>query len=66
VKRPVWLSFRDGILHVAMGRGKAELFEPRYFTRIDRQECLRIYDDLRIVLDIIEDLNLNTRIWSKQ
>ncbi len=43
------------------------LFEPRLFTSLLRFQPIAEYmADLQLGMGIVEDLNLNTRIWSKQ
>jgi hypothetical protein len=42
------------------------MFEPRLFRSLIGQDTLREYlDDIEATLGIVEDLNLNTRIWTK-
>ena len=61
----VHLSFTQGCVFVAM-RPQRDLMEPSIFRCVDFQTCLNIYQDTALALGIIEELNLNTRIWSKQ
>ena len=43
------------------------LFEPRVFSRITGFKHVKEYfEDLQLALGIVEDLNLNTRIWTKR
>jgi hypothetical protein len=43
------------------------LFEPKLFSSlIDFENVREYYDDLALAVDIVDDLNLNTRIWSKE
>ena len=65
LKHPLWMSFIDGTLYVAIAPGR-DLFEPKLLSVVDGKQCMSIFDDIAIGLGIIEDLNLNTRIWSKQ
>ncbi|MBN2492693.1 MAG: DUF3137 domain-containing protein, partial [Planctomycetes bacterium] len=63
--RPVYLSFVRSRVYVAIGYGR-ELFEPRFYRSILGFETVAPYfEDLQLALGIVEDLNLNTRIWSK-
>lgn len=63
---PVSLSFVHGHLHVAITHRK-NLFEPRLRkTLLDEQMAQDFLQDLMLVVGIVEDLDLNTRIWSKQ
>jgi hypothetical protein len=65
LRHPLWMSFIDGTLYVAIAPGR-DLFEPKLLSVVDGKQCMSIFDDIAIGLGIIEDLNLNTRIWSKQ
>jgi len=65
LKHPLWMSFIDGVLYVAIAPGR-DLFEPKLLSVVDGKQCMSIFDDIAVGLGIIEDLNLNTRIWSKQ
>ena len=43
------------------------LFEPKIFTTLLDFEMVREYfEDLQLAAGIVDDLNLNTRIWSKR
>jgi len=65
IGRAIHLSFKDGCVFVAMDPGK-NLLEPKLFSPVSYESCCSAFADLRLVLEIVEDLNLNTRIWSKQ
>jgi hypothetical protein len=60
------LSFSASKLYVAVPFQR-ELFEPKI-----RESLLNIshiqeyYDDLKLVVDIVDELNLNTRIWTQK
>lgn len=59
------LSFVNANLHVAIRHSK-NLFEPRLYRTVLDEEMAREYlEDLLLVVGIVEDLDLNTRIWSK-
>ena len=46
---------------------RKDLFEPKLFGDIvEFNNIQEYYDDLVLVLDLVETLNLNTRIWTKQ
>jgi hypothetical protein len=64
VGHAIQLSFVDGMLFAAMHTGH-NLFEPPLFSRIDTRQFMRTFEDMHFVLSIIEELNLNTRIWTK-
>ena len=60
------LAFAGSEVHVAVGSNR-KLFEPNLFTRTDSPELVSNYvRDVRLALGLVEDLNLNTRIWSKE
>jgi hypothetical protein len=59
------LSFAGSHLHVAIAMGR-NLFEPRLFGAADAPALYReFWDDIKFITGIIEDLNLNTRIWTR-
>lgn len=61
----VHLSFVGGSVYIAVNPGK-NLLEPSIFSEVCFETCSELFEDLTLVLGIIEELNLNTRIWSKQ
>jgi len=59
------LSFVGSEVFVALPYTK-NLFEPRLFsTLLDFGTVAHYFEDLQLAMGIVEDLNLNTRIWSK-
>lgn len=63
--RPVYLSFVGSQVFVAVPYRKG-LFEPAVFSRLTDFKAVEGYfDDLQLALGIVDDLNLNTRIWSR-
>jgi len=63
--RPVHMSFVGSRIYVAISCRQA-LFEPRVFsTLLDFAAIEEYYNDLDLAVGIVEDLNLNTRIWMK-
>lgn len=65
-KRQFYISFVDSKIFIAISFLK-NLFEPRVFkTVIDFGQIVDYYRDLELALSLIEELNLNRRIWSKQ
>ena len=61
----ICLSFVGSRVFVAIPYNK-NLFEPRLFsTLLDFGPIARYFEDLELAVGIVEDLNLNTRIWSK-
>ena len=62
--RKVYLSFIDGFLYIAIPY-RHRLFEPRLFRSMMSFTPLKEYFlDLQLMIGIVEDLNLNRRIWS--
>lgn len=63
--RSVHLSFFDNKVAVAVSYDRA-LFEPQIFsTLLDFGLIKSYYDDMSLAIGIVEELSLNTRIWSK-
>ncbi|MEL6578476.1 MAG: DUF3137 domain-containing protein, partial [Cyanobacteria bacterium J06621_12] len=63
--RKVYLSFIDGFLYIAIPY-RHNLFEPRLFKSMMSFAPLREYfQDLQLMIGIVEDLNLNRRIWKQ-
>ena len=63
--KKIHLSFVHSCLYVAIPYTK-DLFEPRLFhTLLDFQPIQQYFQDLQLAISIVEDLNLNTRIWTK-
>lgn len=64
-KRKIHLSFIGSKIFVAISYTR-NLFEPRIFrTLLDFAPIQQYYGDLKTATDVVEELNLNTRIWSK-
>lgn len=62
----IYVSFVGSEVFVAIPY-KKDLFEPKVFTTITGfGDVKRFFDDLQLALGIVEDLNLNTRIWTKR
>ena len=63
--RNIYLSFVGSKVFVAVPYTR-NLFEPRIFkTVVDIEPIKEYYEDLLLAVGIVDDLNLNTRIWSK-
>ncbi|NND95301.1 MAG: DUF3137 domain-containing protein [Flavobacteriales bacterium] len=59
------LSFKDSTVFVAIPISK-DFFEPRIFRTIIEKETTREYhDDMMLAISLVEELDLNTRIWTK-
>lgn len=62
----VALSFVGGQLYIAIPTNKA-YFEPKFFKPAVSLDVIKeIYQDLDFITGIVEDLDLNTRIWTKE
>ena len=61
-----WLSFKDSMLYMAVPY-KKNLFEPKYFKcMVDYVTTFEYFHDLSLFVGIVEEFNLNTRIWTKE
>ena len=64
-KKDIQMSFVDNKLFVVVPYRK-NLFEPKLFGNIvDFNHIQEYYNDLVLILDLVDTLNLNTRIWTK-
>lgn len=62
----LYLSFVNSKVNIAIHWGK-DLFEPKIKKSLLNSEEIEVfYQELNICLGIVEDLNLNTRIWTKE
>ena len=62
----IYISFVDSKMYLGISHTK-DLFEPVYLKSLTRFDVVRDYfDDLVLAAGIVEDMNLNTRIWTKQ
>jgi len=58
-------AFADSILTLAIDH-REDWFEASMFRpATSRRQAERILQELQQVIDLVEELNLNTRIWSK-
>ena len=65
-KKGIQLSFVESRLYVTVPYSK-DLFEPKLFGDIVNFDHIKDYhNDLSLVLDLVQTLNLNTRIWTKE
>jgi hypothetical protein len=65
-KKPIYLSFVNSKMSVAISYNK-NLFEPNVFkTLLGFAPIEEYFNDLNMAVSIVEELNLNTRIWSKE
>ena len=62
-KRKVYLSFVDGFVYIAIPY-RHRLFEPKLLqTMMSFSPLKEYFRDLQLMIGIVEDLNLNRRIW---
>jgi hypothetical protein len=61
----LYLSFTGSKVYVAVPIAR-NMFEPAYLSCADDFKCIsEYYADLSMAIGIVDELNLNTRIWSK-
>ncbi len=65
VGKPVFLSFVSSQVFVAIPYSRKLLEPPIIRSILSFQGTRSYFDDLRFICGIVEDLNLNTRIWAK-
>jgi hypothetical protein len=66
MKVPVHIGFVRSNLYMAISLRK-NMFEPRILRTMLESETVRDYlEDVILAVGIVEDLNLNTRIWTKE
>ena len=64
-KERIYMSFAGSKIFIAVSYAR-DLFEPRIFrTLLDFAPIKQYFEDLQMAVGIADDLNLNTRIWSK-
>jgi hypothetical protein len=64
--KDISLSFVGSKVFVAVPHTE-DMFEPRLFrTLLDFEIVRQYFENLNIGVEVVEDLNLNTRIWSKE
>ncbi len=64
--KKISISFVDSNIYIAIPYDE-DIFKPRYYrTVVNEKATTEYYNVLDLVINIIEDLNLNTRIWSKE
>jgi hypothetical protein len=62
----VYFSFTGGEVNIGISSSKNR-FEPKLFsTVLDIEMAREFVNDLQLALGIVDDLNLNTRIWTKE
>lgn len=62
----VALSFVNNHMYLGLSSNK-KLLEPSLFKKMNDPEKVReYYEDIRLVVSIVEELNLNLRIWTRE
>jgi hypothetical protein len=62
----IYIAFNNNKIFVAV-RIARDLFEPRIFTTLyDIKPLYSYYNDLMMVISIVDELNLNQRIWTRE
>lgn len=66
VNKPIYISFVDNHLHIAINYDK-DLFEPRVFASLLDESLTKEYiNNLYLAVSIVEELKLNDRLWSRK
>src|SRR5699024_9896483 len=61
---PIDMAFRQNLRSIDC-ISKKSFFKPSIFRRMKHGQVKDVYNDLCFFLSIIEELEINTRIWSK-
>ena len=64
INKRIFLSFKGSNIYIAIHSSK-DYFEINSNNKIDELQIKKIYSDIDNFLKIIETLDLNTRIWTK-
>jgi hypothetical protein len=65
-KNNIYLSFVDSKMYLGIAYTK-DLFEPHYLKSMTNIDLVKTYyEDMILAVCIVEDLNLNLRIWTKE
>jgi len=65
-KNHIYLSFVDSKMYLGIAYSK-DLFEPSYLKSMVNFDLVKTYfEDMILAVSIVEDLNLNLRIWTKE
>ncbi|WP_099156641.1 DUF3137 domain-containing protein [Virgibacillus ndiopensis] len=63
-RNPIDISFKRSLISIAIPN-KRDYFEPNIFESMKRSQARRVYNDLVFFFNIIEEFDLNTRLWNK-
>lgn len=75
MNKKLFFCFRNSKMHLAIPN-KKDLFDPNIFREnlrresdlnniLNKEEIFTYFQDIKFLVGIVEDFNLNTRIWSK-
>jgi hypothetical protein len=66
INQDISLSFINSKLYIAVPLS-TDLFEPRIFGKevVKAEDIFEYYSYIKLMAGIVEDLDLNTRIWTK-
>jgi len=65
-KNNIYLSFVDSKMYLGIAYSK-DLFEPSYLKSLTNFDLVKTYyEDMILAVSIVEDLNLNLRVWTKE
>jgi hypothetical protein len=59
-----YFSFKDGKVYIALPTSK-DFFDPPFWTKVSFTELVQTIENVKSIIAIVEELDLNTRIWSK-
>jgi len=64
-KKPIYFSFKGSRVYVAMSFSQ-DLFEPRIFkSGVNFDDMRQMNEQFSVIQSIVQEMNLNTRIWTK-
>lgn len=64
-ERHLTMTFLDSRLLIFISTGK-DRFEPTLLHKMSLERVEKDFSCIKVMVDIVEDLNLNTRIWTKE
>jgi len=66
LNREIYLSFNNSTMYLCVSF-QEELYEPSIWnTLLDLAPVERYYEIIKVMVELVDELNLNTRIWSKE
>jgi len=64
--KDIRIAFKDSCLWLAVPHGKSYLEPDTSIPATDKKQIRSLWEEIRLFLDTIEELDLNTRIWTKE